>query len=289
MQSVSELMTPNPIFVRPGTPLPECGQFLETHRIRHLPVIGDGGQLVGVLGDADVWAHGITVRGEGGRLAWSWHPDDQQTARPKTLMHPVELTAREDEPLTHLFRRWRHTRQDVAMVVDGSGRLVGILTEHDVVAAGVEFLDPKLTTEHAGTRSPVTIEHMGGLADAVLTLEARGLRHVVIVSGDEVRGVASMRDIALLRSRPDWARTAFVRQGPIYTVPAGMPLRGVASRMFRHKIGLVPVLDRDRRLERVISRRDIMDALFSALEGEVTSDPTRPDGSWSHFAPESVG
>jgi CBS domain-containing protein len=288
MQLVSELMTPNPICVRVATSLPECGHLLETHRIRHLPVLGADGRVVGMLDDSDVWSQGIVGPDDQDRLHWIGHRAEDRSATVETLMHPVEVTAREDESLTQLFRRWKQSQTDAALVLDGAGRPVGILTEHDVVAAGVELIDPKLTTEHAGTQSPVTVEHIGGLVDAIQVLAKRGLRHVVLMSGHQVRGVASIRDLALLRSRPDWARTAFVRQGPVYTVPAGMALRGVAARMLRHRIGLLPVVDRQGRLERVVSRRDIMDALFGAIESEATSDPTSPDGTWSRFAPESV-
>src|SRR6185369_4038628 len=107
--------------------------------------------------------------------------------------------------------------------------------------------------------------HVGEVDDAWARIDRAGARHLVLMSGTEVVGVASVRDLAILRARADRARTAFVRQSPVYTVPEGTTLRAVARLMAEHKIGLVPVLDHHGFLQRVISRRDIMDALFAVL------------------------
>jgi CBS domain-containing protein len=289
MQLVSELMSPQPIVVRPSTPLPECGRFLEVHRIRHLPVVAADGTVVGLLDDSAVWAHGVTTFAADGRPVWTWHRDSDGRARPEDLMAPVEVVARPDETLGQLARRWKPSRQDAAIVVDGRGHIVGIVTEHGVVAAAATLLPGVLTTAHAGTCSPITASHLGELHDAWARMELRRARHLVLLSGTDVVGVASVRDLALLRAQPDWARTAFVRQGPVHTVPEGTSLRAVAALMAQHKIGLVPVLDRHGYLQRVISRRDVIDALFASQDQDDAFDPERPDGSWNRLAPETVG
>jgi len=288
MQPVSELMSPQPIFVRPTTSLPECGRFLELHRIRHLPVVAQDGAVIGLLNDAEVWAHGVTLFGDDGRPLWMWHRDSDCRARVEDLMVPVEVFARPQEPFTHLVRRWKTSRQDAALVVDGRRHLVGIVTEHGVVAAAATLLPPMLTTAHAGTVAPITAAHVGEVEAAWERIDRAGARHLVLLSGIEVVGVASVRDLAMLRARADRARTAFVRQSPVYTVPEGTTLRAVAELMARHKIGLVPVLDQHGYLQRVISRRDVMDALFALLEERETFDPRVPDGSWNRFGPETV-
>jgi CBS domain-containing membrane protein len=288
MQPVSELMSPEPIFVRPTTSLPECGRFLELHQIRHLPVVAQDGAVVGLLDDAEVWAHGVTMFGNDGRPLWMWHRDSDGLASVEDLMAPVEVFARPQEPFTHLVRRWKTSRQDAAVVVDGRRHLLGILTEHGVVAAATTLLPVMLTTAHAGTVAPITATHVDEVDEAWERIDRAGARHLVLMSGTEVVGVASVRDLAILRARADRARSAFVRQSPVYTVPEGTTLRAVAGLMARHKIGLVPVLDRHGYLQRVISRRDVMDALFAVMEDDDTFDPRSPDGSWERFAPETV-
>jgi CBS domain-containing protein len=51
--SVSEIMTPNPVGIRPGQTVEECMVLITARRIRHLPVI-DQGKLVGMLSIGDV-------------------------------------------------------------------------------------------------------------------------------------------------------------------------------------------------------------------------------------------
>jgi len=51
--TVEQYMTPNPITVRPDTSLRKAFELLETHRIRHLPVIR-GKKLVGIVTDRDL-------------------------------------------------------------------------------------------------------------------------------------------------------------------------------------------------------------------------------------------
>ncbi|MBN1138067.1 MAG: DUF190 domain-containing protein [Anaerolineae bacterium] len=53
-RTASELMTPQPISVRPDTPLLDALQLLLEHRIKRLPVVDDEGRLVGLLGRGGV-------------------------------------------------------------------------------------------------------------------------------------------------------------------------------------------------------------------------------------------
>lgn len=50
---VREIMTPNPITVRPDTPLDECMRTMTIHQIRHLPVVDEAG-IAGVVSIGDV-------------------------------------------------------------------------------------------------------------------------------------------------------------------------------------------------------------------------------------------
>jgi CBS domain-containing protein len=51
--TVSEIMTPNPVGIRPDQSVEECMVLITARRIRHLPVIDDG-VLVGMLSIGDV-------------------------------------------------------------------------------------------------------------------------------------------------------------------------------------------------------------------------------------------
>jgi len=50
---VEEIMTPNPVTVRPSATVGECMQLMSRMRIRHLPVV-EFGQLLGIISIGDV-------------------------------------------------------------------------------------------------------------------------------------------------------------------------------------------------------------------------------------------
>jgi CBS domain-containing protein len=53
-KTVGEVMTPNPITVKPETPLQEAIKLLAEKRISGLPVMDDQQKLVGVISDTDL-------------------------------------------------------------------------------------------------------------------------------------------------------------------------------------------------------------------------------------------
>lgn len=50
---VAEIMTPNPLTVKPADPLEACMGLMANRSIRHLPVL-DGGRVVGVVSIGDI-------------------------------------------------------------------------------------------------------------------------------------------------------------------------------------------------------------------------------------------
>jgi CBS domain-containing protein len=83
-----------------------------------------------------------------------------------------------------------------ALVMD-QGRLVGILTERDVVRAMSSAHDaPLRPVVEWMTKDPRTIGPDASVRDALRTMVEGGFRHLPVVEGDEVVGMLSMRDIA---------------------------------------------------------------------------------------------
>jgi CBS domain-containing protein len=53
-QNAEELMTPDPVTVRPDQPVEEAARIIAERRHNRLPVVEDGGRLVGVVTRLDV-------------------------------------------------------------------------------------------------------------------------------------------------------------------------------------------------------------------------------------------
>jgi CBS domain-containing protein len=93
-----------------------------------------------------------------------------------------------------------------AIVTDPDGEGVGILTERDVLNAIGAGLDPDVerTANHI-TWDVVYAGPQWTLEDAASAMVRGGFRHLVVIEGDDVLGVISVRDIVRMwagRSAP---------------------------------------------------------------------------------------
>jgi CBS domain-containing protein len=83
-----------------------------------------------------------------------------------------------------------------AIVVDPEGSGVGIITERDILKAVGGGGDPD--TERASSHITWDVVYAGPnwtLAEAAAAMVRGGFRHLVVVEGDEVLGIISVRDI----------------------------------------------------------------------------------------------
>lgn len=87
-------------------------------------------------------------------------------------------------------------RMGAVMVVDG-GRLVGIVTERDIVFRVVaKSLEPEATPLRAVmTAAPETLAPGDTAMNALEKMQAGGYRHLPVLQGDELCGMVSIRDI----------------------------------------------------------------------------------------------
>jgi CBS domain-containing protein len=110
-------------------------------------------------------------------------------------------------------------------------------------------------------------------------MRAEGIRHVLVLDGGTLVGIASNRDIR--GHTPDQpgdvsARTPIARlmtESPI-TVSAQTSLTEAARAMLDRKIGALPVTD-DLRLVGILTRSDALEALLAWAERE-PGTPARP-------------
>ena len=81
-----------------------------------------------------------------------------------------------------------------AIVLDGE-RLVGILTERDVLLAVASDRDQSAVVEDCMTRHPETVESSDTTDQAAALMIHGGFRHLPVVDGDRVVGIVSIRDL----------------------------------------------------------------------------------------------
>ena len=134
---VSRLMTPNPITVAPSDTLGDALGVMLRHDIHELPVMV-GEQLVGIVTRRDVQV----ALGPGAMTL------DVDALSPEACERPVEAVMSADvetiAPTEHVSAACRllvSARISALPVVDGAGRLRGILSVTDVVAFAADLFE----------------------------------------------------------------------------------------------------------------------------------------------------
>lgn len=142
MPTAKDMMTAPPIACREEAFFEEIAEILADRDISGMPVVNKAGEVVGVISERDL-AHALG--GPMVRLALRRHNhapfshgvgDAPRTApRAKDIMTAPPLTVAPDAHLDEVARVMRTHQVNRVPVVDGPGRLIGVLTRGDVLGA----------------------------------------------------------------------------------------------------------------------------------------------------------
>jgi CBS domain-containing protein len=146
-KTVAEVMTPNPIVVRPETPLNEAIQILAERHISGLPVVSPEGKLLGVLSQTDLmWREsGVTPPAYIMLLdsvIYLENPLQHERSLHKALgqtvgevMSPAPITITASQSLPQAAHLMHEKGVNRLPVLDAQGQVIGILTRGDIVRA----------------------------------------------------------------------------------------------------------------------------------------------------------
>ncbi|PPS43299.1 CBS domain-containing protein [Chroococcidiopsis sp. TS-821] len=146
-KTVAEVMSRDPIVVRPETPLKEAIQILAEKRISGLPVINDEGKLVGIISETDLmWQEtGVTPPAyimildsviylqNPAKYERDLHKALGQTVGEVMSSDPVTISP--DKSLREAAKLMHDREVRRLPVIDTEGKVIGILTRGDVVRA----------------------------------------------------------------------------------------------------------------------------------------------------------
>ncbi|MGN6170450.1 MAG: CBS domain-containing protein [Solirubrobacteraceae bacterium] len=114
------------------------------------------------------------------------------------------LSVEPGEKITEIAQRMVERNVGAVLVLDG-GRLLGIMTERDIIRAVARGLHGDAVVAECMTKNPETIEPDDTTQHAAVLMIHGGFRHLPVVERDEVVGILSIRDlmrIALEDSAP---------------------------------------------------------------------------------------
>ncbi|MBW4486272.1 MAG: CBS domain-containing protein [Trichocoleus desertorum ATA4-8-CV12] len=146
-KTVADVMSRNPITVKPETPLQEVVQILATRRISGLPVVDQSDKLIGVVSETDLmWQEtgatppayimildSVIYLENPARYERDLHKALGQTVGEVMSRDPV--TTSPDQLLQDAARLMHERSIHRLPVLDPNGHVVGVLTRGDIVRA----------------------------------------------------------------------------------------------------------------------------------------------------------
>ena len=125
-QTVQEAMTSNPTAITPETTVQEAAQLMKSEDVGALPIVEDG-RLTCVITDRDLAIRGVADGLDGASSVRELASKDVVTIDPQQSLEEAARLMAE-----HQIRR--------LPVVEADGRLIGMLAQADVAAAGHDTL-----------------------------------------------------------------------------------------------------------------------------------------------------
>ena len=161
---VKDYMTRHPLMAQPTMSIVEAQRFMGENDIRHLPVVGDGKQLLGLvtrqsllvepgkLGSLNIWE--IT-----GYLT-------ELTVKDVMVKAKEVITVDQDTTIEETARTMVQRKIGCLPVVD-DGIVVGIITETDLLAKFMEVMGGNVSGVRVTMRTPNIVGELAKLVNAI--------------------------------------------------------------------------------------------------------------------------
>jgi CBS domain-containing protein len=203
--TVKDVMTTHVVAVRKDAPFKEMAARLKEHRVSAFPVLDDDGTVIGVVSEADLLTKEALEVGGRGRVGGILHPREQAKAAGLTAEDPMTrppVTVGPHDFVSHAARLMYARRVKRLPVVDGDGRLIGIVSRADALSVYARpdedirqhiiervMLDTLLTDP---ARFTVTVKD--GIATVAGIPENAIVGHDMIEEIRHVEGIVAVRD-----------------------------------------------------------------------------------------------
>ena len=117
------------------------------------------------------------------------------------VMTPMPATVRASQTVAEAANNMRQIDVGSMIVVDESGKVVGIVTDRDIaVRAVAQGKDPQSTAvREISSEEPTTLSPSDSVEEAVRLMRDKAIRRVPVVDGDRPVGIVSIGDLAVER------------------------------------------------------------------------------------------
>jgi CBS domain-containing protein len=205
---VMDVMTSDVITVGEDTSFEVIAAALREHRVSAFPVLDEASQVIGVVSESDLLAKlalGLGVDGMPGMIAGILRRRQLQKAHAVTatdLMTSPAYTVRPEDTVEQAARIMYLRNVKRLPVVDGDGRLAGIVSRTDVLGVynrtdadiAEEIRIGILSTETPADPGILDVSVTAGVATIVGRPQTREQGNAIIGRARHVQGVVAVRD-----------------------------------------------------------------------------------------------
>lgn len=138
-----DLMTPSPLTIRWDRTVGAAWKLMKSSKVSHLPVLDDGGRLVGIVTDRDLRQviFEPSIQEQMGNIVRALN-----VLTVREVMTWGVITVQPETDVREAARMMHEQKIGALPVVEG-GRVVGILTETDVLKAFVRILEEGIVSK----------------------------------------------------------------------------------------------------------------------------------------------
>ena len=240
--------------------------LMQKRNFRHLPVISEGGKIVGILSAQDIVDSLSLVLGHENSSARIMDSLDIPVHRIMAL-HPIVVE--KGDGLSEVVKKLIAHNIGALPVIDEMGVVQGIITLRDVVGllgTGSEPLN--VAVSEIMTKQMTKIDQDATMVDAVKLMSNLRIRRLPVLSPDGVLiGMVTNRDVMRLVSKlltdpsPFSERVTNQMTRDVITIDAEEDVRLLASRMMIFSIGGLVVDGKDPQMVGIVTERDLVKRL----------------------------
>ncbi|RRD70196.1 MULTISPECIES: CBS and ACT domain-containing protein [unclassified Desulfovibrio] len=178
---VQDWMTADVVSVGPETSLLKVGKLMKDHNVRRIPVVDERGHVIGIISDRD-------VRDASPSKATTLDMYEMHyllaELKAKSIMTAKPVTVKPFDTVEHAALIMLERKVGGLPVVDDTGKLVGIISDHDVFKAMVDITGARL----GGLQFAIELPDQPGTArplfDALRAHDARLLSVLTVCKPD---------------------------------------------------------------------------------------------------------
>lgn len=115
----------------------------------------------------------------------------------RQIMHPNPQVVKPTDTLLDASKIMAERNIGYLPVLDNNGKIVGTLTDRDIVITGIaKQKDLKTPINEVMTKNPVTVDVQSSIENVVKLMKDKNIRRLLVTEGDKLTGILTLGDLS---------------------------------------------------------------------------------------------